>query len=150
MFLSCLMKNSKILHIILALFFYVISILSLSYLSISLILFSIFLIIRTIINLINKNTDLLLLNFILIILNTVIMFQLSNLSQSFLFQIKGFIAGVFFMFGNIEVFKLSILIKEESLKSKRMKYGNAINNNSDNQKIIKNKDCNITWEEWKD
>ncbi len=150
MLFYCLIKNLKIFRIMIALFFYVLSILSILCFNISFLLLNIFLIIRSTVNLTNKHLNILFLNLLLIILNVIITFLLLNFPKLLSLQLCGFVSGIFFMFGNIEIFKFNILMREEILKNKRIKCDEVISNDLDNQGTTVNKDYDITWEEWKD
>lgn len=144
-------KKLKTLHITGILICYLLSYSSMFCLWLSFLLLAFFFSFQCIYALfVNKTFRSMVKNLILMIVIAVLTFLAIRLSNKLPKNINGFISGIFFMLGNIILVKLYILERHKLLRKHRIsEYNKNINTVSGN-KLVKNNDSSIVWEEWKD
>lgn len=144
-------KYSHILDIVLILFFYFLAYLSLTYLKVVFPFFSAFLIFSFTIHIFRKDKKSAFMILIILFINSFTAYLYLKLSDKTSIIMNGFISGVFFMLGNIQIVMSIIQMKYKFLKEKRcMKHNETIKNNHESLQAIQPKNSDIIWEDWKD
>ena len=140
-------KNSIISNVLIGFSFYFLSCLNLFYPNVTFLLLTIFFLISLIVHIFNKARKSLFSDLFFIVINAFITYFHFELHRKFSLQTNGFISGILFMFGNIQINKSIFLTKHKLSKIKRIEKYNEMMKNSQTKQA---NDCKIIWEEWKD